>query len=76
MSKYESLAKSESSIKARIVRFYQSTKRIVKVATKPSKKDYWLVTKICLIGMVVLGAIPYVVQLIFQLLSGMLYPPL
>jgi len=73
MSKYESLAKSESSIKERINSFLQSTKRIIKVATKPSKKDYWLVTKICLIGMVLLGAISYVIQLVFTLLSGLLH---
>jgi len=73
MSRYESLARSESSIRGKIRSFLQSTKRIIKVATKPSKKDYWLVTKICLIGMVLLGAISYVIQLVFTLLSGLLH---
>ncbi len=72
MSKYEATRISETSIKARVKKFLQSTKRIIKVATKPSRKDYWLVTKICLIGMVILGAISYVIQLLFSLLAGML----
>lgn len=64
MSKYETSPTSEKSIKSRLKRFFQNTKRIIKVASKPSKKDYWLVTKICLIGIAVLGALSYVVQLI------------
>ncbi len=72
MSKYETTRISETSIKARVKKFLQSTKRIIKVATKPSTKDYWLVTKICLIGMVILGAISYVIQLLFSLLGPML----
>ncbi len=72
MSRYETTRISETSIRGRIRSFLQSTKRIIKVATKPSTKDYWLVTKICLIGMVILGAISYVIQLLFSLLGGML----
>jgi len=72
MSRYETSRISETSIRGRIISFLQSTKRIIKVATKPSKKDYWLVTKICLIGMVILGAISYVIQLLFSLLGQML----
>ncbi len=72
MSRYETTRISETSIRGHIRSFLQSTKRIIKVATKPSTKDYWLVTKICLIGMVILGAISYVIQLLFSLLGGML----
>ncbi len=68
-SKYESLANPRSSLRERLKNFYQSSKRIIKVATKPSRKDYWLVTKICLVGMVILGVISYVVQLIGFLLQ-------
>ena len=68
MSKYEAQKVSEKSIKARLTRFYQNTKRIVKVASKPSRKDYWLVTKICLIGIVILGVLSYVIQLIFSVI--------
>lgn len=72
MSRYETSRISETSIRGRIISFFQSTKRIIKVATKPSKKDYWLVTKICLIGMVLLGVISYVIQLLFTLLGDLL----
>ncbi len=68
MSKYEAQKVSEKSIKARLSRFYQNTKRIVKVASKPSRKEYWLVTKICLIGIVILGVLSYVIQLIFSVI--------
>jgi protein translocase SEC61 complex gamma subunit len=68
MSKYEAQKVSEKSIKARLTRFYQNTKRIVKVASKPSRKEYWLVTKICLIGIVILGVLSYVIQLIFSVI--------
>jgi protein translocase SEC61 complex gamma subunit len=72
MSKYESLATSESSIKIRIKKFLSSTKRIIKVASKPTRKEYWLVTKICLVGMLILGGLSYVVQLIAAILSQLI----
>ena len=50
----------------RIVTFLQNTKRIMKIANKPKRKDYFLVFKICTIGIVLLGAISYVIQLIFS----------
>jgi len=52
----------------RLVRFFQNSKRIIKIANKPKRKDYFLVFKICAIGIVLLGAISYVIQLIFSLL--------
>ena len=69
MSRYESLANPRSSLRERLKNFYQSSKRIMKVATKPSRKDYWLVTKICLVGMVILGVLSYIVQLIASVIS-------
>ena len=51
----------------RIVTFFQNTKRIMKIANKPKRKDYFLVFKICTIGIVLLGAVSYVIQLIFSI---------
>ena len=68
--KYEKYAKSEKQKKPglyeRLVIFFQNTRRIMKVASKPKRKDYFLVFKICAIGVVILGALSYVVQLIFS----------
>ncbi|UCH72113.1 MAG: preprotein translocase subunit SecE [Thermoplasmatales archaeon] len=38
----------------------------MKIASKPKRKDYFLVFKICAIGVVILGALSYVIQLIFS----------
>ena len=50
----------------RLTTFFQNAKRIIKIANKPKRKDYMLVFKICAIGIVILGALSYVIQLIFS----------
>jgi len=68
--KYSKYSKSEQkkkpSIYERLTTFYRNSKRIVKIANKPTRKEYFMVFKICLIGIVLLGAISYVIQLIFN----------
>ncbi|MFX0136144.1 MAG: protein translocase SEC61 complex subunit gamma [Candidatus Hodarchaeota archaeon] len=49
----------------RLTNFFQNSKRIIKIANKPKRKDYFLVFKICLIGIVLLGVVSYIIQLIF-----------
>lgn len=67
--KYEKYSTGEQqkkqSLYERIVGFFQNTKRIIKIANKPKRKDYFLVFKICAIGILVLGVISYIIQLIF-----------
>ncbi|MFW9989594.1 MAG: protein translocase SEC61 complex subunit gamma [Candidatus Odinarchaeota archaeon] len=53
----------------RLTNFFQNSRRILKVASKPSRKDYFLVFKICIIGIALLGAVSFVIQLIFSLLN-------
>ncbi len=68
--KYEKYAKSEKQKKPglyeRLVIFFQNSKRIMKIASKPKRKDYFLVFKICGIGVLILGAVSYIIQLIFS----------
>ncbi|MFX0059204.1 MAG: protein translocase SEC61 complex subunit gamma [Candidatus Hodarchaeota archaeon] len=64
-SKFEK--KKKLSLYERIGIFFQNTKRILKVANKPGRKDYFLVFKICLIGIILLGVVSYVIQLIFTI---------
>jgi protein translocase SEC61 complex gamma subunit len=56
----------------RITLFFQNSKRIIKIANKPTRKDYFLVFKICAIGLVVLGVLAYVIQLIFSIVNNFL----
>jgi protein translocase SEC61 complex gamma subunit len=68
--KYDKYSRLETKKKLnfyeRLVLFFNNSKRIIKVANKPDRKNYFLVFKICAIGLVLLGAISYVIQLIFS----------
>jgi len=68
--KYESYSKTgkkkKPTIYERLVEFFRNTKRIIKVANKPDRKEYMMVFKIVSIGMLILGGLSYVIQLIFS----------
>ena len=74
--RYEKYAKYDKGKKLtlyeRIGVFFQNTKRIIKIANKPGRKDYFLVFKICAIGILVLGVLSYVIQLIWTLINFVL----
>ncbi|MFW9874587.1 MAG: protein translocase SEC61 complex subunit gamma [Candidatus Thorarchaeota archaeon] len=74
--KYDKYSKSEKQKKPglyeRLVTFFQNSRRIIKIASKPKRKDYMLVFKICLVGMVILGVLSWIIQLIFNIVM----PPL
>ncbi|MFX1375541.1 MAG: protein translocase SEC61 complex subunit gamma [Promethearchaeota archaeon] len=71
--KYEKYSKLEQKkqpgLYERIGLFFQNAKRILKIANKPNRKDYFLVFKICAIGILVLGALSFVIQLIFSVVG-------
>jgi protein translocase SEC61 complex gamma subunit len=69
-SKYDK--KGKLSLYERIGLFFQNSRRIMKIANKPGRKDYFLVFKICAIGILVLGVLSYVIQLIWTLINGLL----
>lgn len=52
--------------------FFQNTRRIIKIANKPNRKDYFLVFKICAIGILILGVLSYVIQMIWTLVNSFL----
>ena len=60
------------SIYERIGVFFQNTKRIIKIANKPDRSEYLLIFKICGIGILVLGVLSYVIQLIWTLINFVL----
>ncbi|MFX0046940.1 MAG: protein translocase SEC61 complex subunit gamma [Candidatus Hermodarchaeota archaeon] len=69
-SKYEKGKKL--TLYERIGVFLQNSRRIIKIANKPNRKDYLLVFKICAIGILILGVLSYVIQLIWTLLNSVL----
>ena len=50
--------------------FMQNSKRIFKISTKPTRKQFLAMTKICVIGLVIIGLISFVVQLIASVIIG------
>ena len=67
--KYDQYLKKEKkkkpSLYERLRIFFLNSKRILKIANKPNRKDYLLVFKICAIGLLILGVLSYIIQLIF-----------
>ena len=71
--KYEKYDKYKQTQKPtiieRIMIGFNNTKRVLKIANKPDRKEYFLTFKICAIGIVILGALSYVLQLIFSVVG-------
>lgn len=64
--------KKKLSLYNRMGVFIQNTKRIMKIANKPDRKEYFTIFKICAIGLALLGAVSYVIQLIFTVINSAL----
>jgi protein translocase SEC61 complex gamma subunit len=54
---------------ARLRSFLQSSSRLLKLATKPGRGELWQSIKICFLGILVLGAVGYVIKLVGSILS-------
>ena len=61
------------SIYERLGVFFQNSKRIMKIANKPNRSEYILIFKICGIGLLVLGALSFVIQLIWTIINSVLH---
>jgi len=72
-AKYEQYEKGKKlTLWERFGVFFRNSRRIMKIANKPGRKDYFLVFKICAIGILVLGVLSYVIQLIWTMLNAVL----
>lgn len=49
--------------------FLQSSVRLLKLAIKPGRSELWLSIKICFLGIILLGAIGFVIKLIGTVLT-------
>lgn len=54
----------------KIKEFFESSKRILLIAKKPGKKEYWAMAKIVGIGMIVIGVIGFIVRIIMNIIGG------
>lgn len=52
-------------------RFWLNSKRIFKISTKPSRKEFWTMVKISSIGMGVIGLLYYIAQVVSEILLGL-----
>ena len=50
--------------------FIKRSKRIFRVATKPTKKEYTTVAKITGLGMVLIGVIGYLITIVARMLGA------
>lgn len=67
--KYEKYDNEKSKgLYERLVTLFKNIKRVLKIANKPTRKDYFTTFKIVIIGLLILGGLSYVLQLIFQII--------
>jgi protein translocase SEC61 complex gamma subunit len=45
--------------------FIDSARRLFSIATRPSRDEIWLLVKISILGVVIVGAIGYAVRILF-----------
>jgi protein translocase SEC61 complex gamma subunit len=50
--------------------FINESRRILKLATKPSRKEIWQSTKIGLLAMVLVGALSFIIQVIMTVVTA------
>jgi protein translocase SEC61 complex gamma subunit len=60
---------NESEMMLKLQRFWLQSRRIFAIATKPTRKQYLAMMKICLIGLAIIGGISFIVQLIAAVVS-------
>ena len=56
----------------RVKTFWANSKRVIKMARKPTVKEMRLILRITGLGVVVIGAVGFVVKLIIGLIMGVL----
>lgn len=49
--------------------FIGSARRLLRVASKPSREELWLVLKVSLLGVGVVGVIGYIVRVLFWIVG-------
>jgi protein translocase SEC61 complex gamma subunit len=50
--------------------FLSSARRLMKLAKKPGRDELWISVRICVLGVLVIGALGYIVKIISSFLQG------
>ena len=56
-------------VKATFDKFIKDSKRVLKVAKKPDREEYWSLAKITVLGIVVIGVIGFIITMIASLIG-------
>ncbi|MHA1872028.1 MAG: protein translocase SEC61 complex subunit gamma, partial [Promethearchaeota archaeon] len=51
-------------------KFWLETKRIFAISRKPTRKEFNLTVKVCLVGLAIIGTLAYVIQIIASVLQS------
>ena len=60
---------SPSATMNKLQRFFLNSKRILKISVKPTRKMYFSILKVCLIGTAIVGGLSYLIQLIASVIQ-------
>ncbi|MGQ9542963.1 MAG: protein translocase SEC61 complex subunit gamma [Candidatus Bathyarchaeia archaeon] len=52
-----------------IGRFIESTKRLIRASSKPTREEFWLMLRISILGIGLIGGIGFMVRILFLLLG-------
>ncbi|MHA2352518.1 MAG: protein translocase SEC61 complex subunit gamma [Candidatus Thorarchaeota archaeon] len=50
--------------------FINDSRRILKLATKPSRKELWMSSRVSLLAMVLVGMVSFIIQIVMTLITG------
>ncbi len=50
--------------------FIKESRRILKLATKPARKELWMSTKVSLLAMVLVGMLSFIIQILMTLITA------
>jgi len=51
--------------KAKLSPYY----RLLRLATKPGRTEFWLLLRVCVLGVVVVGVVGFVIRFVFALIG-------
>ncbi len=61
---------SPSATMNKLQKFFLNSKRILKISVKPTRKMYFSILKVCLIGITIVGGLSYLIQLISNVIQN------
>lgn len=45
--------------------FIEQSRRILKLAKKPERKEVWLTARVCALGLILIGVLAFIIHLVF-----------